>query len=189
MMADKLEATITIREVKQRKSDFVKLTDNSGKTFNCSEMKYLRNATDGRPIFVEGRKLDIVYHEYQGEHNGKSYVSKYIDECRPSEAPNTWPDKEPFQGGGKSYSGNGGGNSKPKGDFRTPDQIMRGNAVYDACVRLQGVDGLSAKDVLAEANEYYQWMKGDLANLVEQAVTVFEAKPDPDEDIPFDRSW
>ena len=40
-MSERLTATITVREIKQRKPDFVKLTDMSGKTFNCNDERLL----------------------------------------------------------------------------------------------------------------------------------------------------
>jgi hypothetical protein len=188
------DATITVRQIHIKEDGYVNFEDTSGKRWNCNKQKYLGNASDGNPIFHPGRKLDVAYNTTEPK-PGKKYGSKYIEECRPSDKPNTWPDKEPFQGRGQSsnQSSAGGNGSKAKGEFRSPDQIMRSNALHSACVRLAGIDSISAADVLAEADAYYTFISGSLADkglsngglseYVAAAETQLAATPD--EDIPF----
>ena len=197
-MAEKIEATITVREIKKRDADFVKFGDASGKIFNCNVQKYMANASDGEPIFNPGRRLDIFYHEYEGETpQGKPYVSKYIDECRPATKSNTWPDKEPYQGGG----GNGShGPSSRTGEFRTPEQIMRGQAADVVShlvepVPIEKLDGAVISALLDAAEIVDTYISGTLAcrpvdngglaDYVAQAAETFDGKPEPDDGVPF----
>lgn len=201
-MSDRLNATITIREVTQRKPDFVKLKDNSGKVFNCAAEKLLGrwnedDGGDGRFILDVGRHLDIAYHEYEGEHNGKPYVSKYIDSAHRADAqkPNTWPDKEPFGGGGGGSYSSGGNGSKSKGDdFRSKQQVNKSHTLHALCVLRQGTD-ISIAELLEQCEVADNWVmggsladkatsNGGLADYVKQAVDNLDAKPDYD-DVPF----
>jgi len=188
------EATITVRQIHIKENDYINFEDSSGKRWNCNVPKYMGVASDGNPIFHPGRKLDVAYNTTDPK-PGKKFGSKYINECRPSDKPNTWADKEPYQGGQSSNQSSSGNGSKPKGDFRSPDQIMRSNALHSACVRLAGIDSISAADVLAEADAYYTFISGSLADkglsngglseYVAAAKDTFGATPEPDDDIPF----
>ena len=199
-MAEKIEATVTVREIKKRDPDFVKFGDASGKIFNCNVQKYMANASDGEPIFNPGRRLDIFYHEYEGETpQGKPYVSKYIDECRPATKSNTWPDKEPYTGG--SHGGNGShGPSSKTGEFRTPEQIMRGQAAdvvsnLTEPVAIEKLDGAHISALLSAVDMVDTYISGTLTNKAQdngglaeytaQATEVFDAKPEPVEEILF----
>ena len=194
-MSERLTATITVREIKQRKPDFVKLTDMSGKTFNCNDEKLLgvwreEVGGDGRYILDEGRHLDIVYHEYEGEHNGKPYTSRYIDSARRADPskPNTWPDRESFRSGGE-------GGQKPKDDFRSKEQVSRSHTLHALCVLRAGTD-ISISDLLEQCEIADNWVmggslsdkvtdNGGLAEYVAQAAQTLAATPEPDDDIPF----
>jgi hypothetical protein len=187
------EATITIDEVVTYESDFVKFKAQ-GKTFNCKVRKYIQNATDGKPIFSEGRRLDVVFAEYQPE--GQKFASRYINECRPATKPNTWPDKEPYQGGGgSSPRSNNGGQPKGDGDFRSKSQVNRSHTLHALCVLRAGAD-ITLADLLEQCELADNWVMGSsladkavsnggLAEYVAQATETFSAKPEADDDVPF----
>ena len=180
------DATITIDEVVTRKPDFVKFKAQ-GKTFNCNVKKYMQDASDGRPVFSEGRKLDVAFNEYQPE--GQKFASRYINECRPAEPPdkpNTWADKEPYDPSRKSGGGgNSSGGKKQADEFRSKDQVNRSHTLHAICVLRQGAS-MTVDELLEECDIADNWvMGGSLAEHVAAAVQQLDATPVPDDEIPF----
>jgi len=177
------DATITVRQIHIRENDYVNFEDASGKRWNCNVKKYLGDASDGKPVFNPGRKIDIAYNTTEPK-PGKKFGSKYINECRPADPPdkpNTWADKEPYDPSRNSGGGNSGGGGHHKGEFRTPEQIMRGQALE------------IAEGDLEKAKELYAYIfgaiehkvEGGLSEHVAEAQQHLDAKPEPDDDIPF----
>ena len=173
------EAVITVLEIVKADPGFVKLKDASNKTWNCNEQKLLRTASDGNPVFHPGRKLEVSYNEYQPE--GQKFASRYINDARPSDKPNTWPDKEPYRGGGGGHAPSNGG-FKKNGEFRTPEQIMRGEALAAAVACSE-----KAEDALELAKTYfYPFILGEFEAKVADVKEAFGATDEADDDIPFD---
>jgi len=172
------EAVITVLEVVTAKPDFVKLKDASNKTWNCNEKKFLVNAHDGNPVFHPGRKLEVFYSEYQPD--GQKFASRYINDARPSDKPNTWPDKEPYKPGSSPRTGSG---FKKNSEFRTPEQIMRTSAI-ECAVAYASKDN-SLDDIILYAKAFYAWILGDFEAKVEEVQEAFGATVE--DGIPFDQ--
>jgi hypothetical protein len=167
-------AVIKIGEVdKYTQGEYAHFRDASGKAWNCNKSEYVRNAqSDGKPIFTPGRKLKVAYNTAEPK-DGRKYGAKWINEVAPAEDSDqiTWPDREP-------YVPKGNGGFKNNGEFRTPEQIMRGQALE------------IAEGDIEKAKEFYAWILGDFKapeeKVVERAIEVLDATVEDDDDIPFD---
>lgn len=96
-------AYITVDNVDKLQDDYMHFKDKSQKAWNC-------NKTALFPVLVAGNRVKIDFNE-TAPSGGRKYGSKYINQARLANADdpgNTWPDKEPYRGGGN----NGGGVSK-----------------------------------------------------------------------------
>jgi len=92
-------AVITIDNIDKHEAAYMHFKDKSQKAWNCTKPELIAN-------FAEGERYFIDYNETQPK-PGQKYGSKYINRARfwkEEDGPNTYPDKEPYTGGG-------GGNS------------------------------------------------------------------------------
>jgi hypothetical protein len=163
------QAVIKVGEVDRYDSgEYAHFKDASGKAWNCNEGKYIRNAKDGKPIFSTGRRLKVAYNTSEPK-DGRKYGAKWINEVALAEDSEqlTWPDREP-------YVPKGNGGFKSNGEFRTPEQIMRGQALE------------IAEGDIEKAKEFYAWILGDFKtqNLAEEAQEKLDAVP-VDDEFPF----
>lgn len=90
-------AFITVDNVDKDEVDYIHFKCKSQKAWNC------KNA-DLFPLIKPGNRIKIDYSEGKVK-PGMKYPPKYINNARIAtgdDPPNTWPDKEPYSGGGKS---------------------------------------------------------------------------------------
>ena len=174
------DATITVRQIHIRENDYVNFEDASGKRWNCNVKKYLGDASDGKPVFNPGRKIDIAYNTTEPK-PGKKFGSKYINECRPADPPdkpNTWADKEPYDPSRKSGGGNSGGGKKQTDEFRSKDQVNRSHTLHAICVLRQGAS-MTIDELLGECDIADNWVMGSsLAEHVAEAQQHRQAEPE-----------
>ncbi len=177
-------AVIKVGPEKERSSEKVKFSDGSGKVFNCNKAKYLGNASDGTPVFHEGRIIKVVYNLVPQSDPTRKPMRWIEDVGLPEPGEDlTWADKQPYRGGG-GHNG-GGSTSDRSGEFRTKYQLMRGEALQ-AATRLLAGNGATAGDVVALAGEFYKYVEGD--QLGDAAATVSEelpVTPVEDDEFPF----
>lgn len=96
-------AVIKIREMMPAKPGNLKFKDTSNKTWNCAKEELI-------PHFAVGERYTIDYNESSFQGSNGPVTMKWVNKARfwrDGDGDNTWPDKEPYQGGG-SYSGNKG---------------------------------------------------------------------------------
>ena len=163
------QAVIKVGEVDRYDAgEYAHFRSADGKSWNCNEGKYIRNAKDGKPIFSTGRRLKVAYNTSEPK-DGRKYGAKWINEVALAEDSEqlTWPDREP-------YVPKGNGGFKSNGEFRTPEQIMRGQALE------------IAEGDIEKAKEFYAWILGDFKTqeLVEEAQEKLDAVP-VDDEFPF----
>jgi len=168
-------AVIKIGEVdKYTQGEYAHFRDASGKAWNCNKSEYVRNAqSDGKPIFTSGRKLKVAYNTAEPK-DGRKYGAKWINEVAPAEDSDqlTWPDREP-------YVPKGNGGFKNNGEFRTPEQIMRGEALAAAVACSE-----KAEDALELAKTYfYPFILGEFEAKVAEVQEALGATDD--DSIPF----
>lgn len=92
-------AVITVDEVDRKEAGYYHFKDKSQKAWNCNKPELF-------DLFVPGERIYIDYNEGKPK-EGRKYGSKYINRARnwkPEDGDNSWPDKEPYTGGG-SHSG------------------------------------------------------------------------------------
>lgn len=100
---------ITVRSVENTKPGTIKIKTNCNRTFNC-------NKDEITQLFAAGERYHIDYNESTFDGRNGPVTMKWINRARnwqEDDGPNTYPDKDPYQGGGKSYSGG----SKVKDNF------------------------------------------------------------------------
>lgn len=107
-------AVITIDNIDKHEPQYMHFKDKSQKAWNCTKPELIANFTEGERYFID-------YNETQPK-PGQKYGSKYINRARfwkPDDGENSWPDKEPYTGGGGNSNFNrGGGNvSTKKSDY------------------------------------------------------------------------
>jgi len=167
------EAIIKVGVVDTYKPDYVHFADASGKKWNCNDKKYIRDAeSDKKPIFREGRKLKVFFRFGEAKQGFKP--ARWINELAPAGADEatTWPDKEPYGGGS---SGGGSYQKKDKGEFRTPEQIMRSSALGLAVNHHTGKDG-PLEDVIETAQVFFAYIFGAFETKTEEHPLVEEAQ-------------
>lgn len=100
-------AIVTIREVDKQEPGYMHLFTKDGKAWNCNKPELF-------DILLAGERVKIDYNETEPK-GGRKYGSKYINRARTwqeDDGPNTWPDKEPYTGGG--YASKQGGKNVSK---------------------------------------------------------------------------
>ena len=165
--------------------------DMAGKTWRCNEAKLLRAASDGRAVFSTGRHLAVEFRESQPE--GQKFPSRWINEAYPAkdDEPDTFQPRAQgsYQGGGGGARPSGG-NSKPKGDFRSPSEIKRSTALGVAVSFYDGKDA-TIEQVIETAKVFAAYLDGafETQTIEHPAVTEAKAKLDAveadDDDVPF----
>jgi len=103
-------AVIKIDSFKTQEPGYVNFKSSDQKSWNCNKPELVEHLTVGERYYIE-------YNETEPK-PGYKYGSKYINKARfwkPEDGPNTWPDKEPYTGGGQSRSSYGG--SKVSKDY------------------------------------------------------------------------
>lgn len=107
-------AFITVGEIVKHDPGFVKMKGKEQKVWNCN-VSSLFEDDEGNLLWQPGTRLKIDYNETTPQAGRKP--SKYINNARPAreDEANTYPDKEPYQGGG-SYGGGASKNMK-KDDY------------------------------------------------------------------------
>jgi hypothetical protein len=165
-------AVIKVGPEKQRSSEKVKFSDGSGKVFNCNKTKYLGNASDGTPVFHEGRIIKVVYNLVPQSDPTRKPMRWIEDVGLPEPGEDlTWADKQPYQSGDKPGSG-----MRSNGEFRTPEQIMRGQSLECAVGFAK-----TAEEALEMARTFfYPYIFGEFEpkdDLAVAAATVAEELP------------
>lgn len=165
-----MNATLTVKEIKKNDVQlddqdnvvkvFVKFSSEDNRTFNASW-----RADNDKPqpdrkslkLIQEGAHLDVSYNESEGEYAGKPYTSRWVREIKEASGP--------------AAPSNG---SKPKGgEWRTPQQIMRGEAAL-CSARLLGDGPVSMETFFDTAKQIEQYITGDsLAGAVASAKAAF----------------
>ena len=97
-------AFITIDNIDKNEPAYLHFKDKSQKSWNCTKPELWQDENGGM-AWGPGTHIKIDYNEGQVK-PGYKYAPKYINNARPAQPDeaNTWPDKEPYQGGGGSYS-------------------------------------------------------------------------------------
>jgi hypothetical protein len=106
---------VTIREMMpSTKPGTVKFKTTDNRTFNCNKDEIIH-------LFAQGERYHIDYNETTFDGRNGPVTMKWVNRARnwqTDDGPNTYPDKDPYQGkGGGSYSGNSGGGSKVKDNY------------------------------------------------------------------------
>jgi len=173
-------AIIEVREVGTYKpGEYAHFNDVSGKAWNVGdELKdYLPNpqALGVRVTFAAGNKLKVQFEMHPGVNGRKpSRWVKKVRLAKDGEQISTGFEAKPAwqpRGGG---SGNGG--FKTNGEFRTPEQIMRGQALEAACGFIDKGDGISG--ALDTAKQFYAFIVGGFEGGAE-AIIVNELDATP----------
>jgi hypothetical protein len=121
-------AIIGVREIENTKPGTIKITGTDGKKYNCNKEAFIHG-------FAAGERYKIDYAESTFDGRNGPVTMKWINRARAwqqDDGPNTWPDKDPYQGGGsKSY----GGGAKVKDNFdpevsKTQTCINAAAAIY-----------------------------------------------------------
>lgn len=94
-------AFITIDNIDKEEPAYIHFADKSQKKWNCTKPELFRDE-NGQMAWGPGTRLKIDYNESTPKPPAK-YGAKYINNARPARTgeANTWPDKEPYQGGGQ----------------------------------------------------------------------------------------
>lgn len=105
-------AFITIDNIDKEEPAYIHFSDKSQKKWNCTKPELFRDE-HGQMAWGPGTRLKIDYNESTPKPPAK-FGAKYINNARPAQAgeANTWPDKEPYQGGQSYSSAASGGFSK-----------------------------------------------------------------------------
>lgn len=105
-------AFITIDNIDKEEPAYIHFADKSQKKWNCTKPELFRDE-QGQMAWGPGTRLKIDYNESTPKPPAK-FGAKYINNARPAQdgEANTWPDKEPYQGGQSYSSAASGGFSK-----------------------------------------------------------------------------
>lgn len=97
-------AFITVDSIMRQDPGFIKFHDKSQKVWNCNKPELFTDDA-GQLAWGPGTRLKIDYNETTPQPGRRP--SKYINNARPArpDEANTWPDKEPYQGGQFSSGG------------------------------------------------------------------------------------
>jgi hypothetical protein len=105
-------AFITIDNIDKEEPAYIHFADKSQKKWNCTKPELFRDEY-GAMAWGPGTRLKIDYNEAPVKTPAK-FGAKYINNARKAQPdePNTFPDKEPYQGGQSYSSAASGGFSK-----------------------------------------------------------------------------
>lgn len=149
-------AFITIDNIDKEEPAYIHFADKSQRKWNCTKPELFRDEQGGM-AWGPGTRLKIDYNESPPKPPAK-YGAKYINNARQATADeqNTWPDKEPYQGG-QSYT------SAASGGFN------RGATVKDDSARTHDIH----KQVAAKcAMDYFVSEQASVADLEASFATV-----------------
>ena len=132
-------AVITVDKIDKKEAGYIHFKCKAQKAWNCNVDEIIADLT-------EGERYKIDYNETQPS-GGRKYGSKYVNRARlwqPEDGPNTWPDKEPYTGGGGSFAPKAGGSVSKDFDTGTSMRQTASNAAMAWCaVNVKTIDELA----------------------------------------------
>lgn len=160
-------AVIKIREIDKKEAGYIHFGTTDGKVWNCNVQELIAD-------LAEGERYKIDYAE-TAPSGGRKYGSKYVNRARPwqpEDGDNTWPNKDPYTGGGNKTSGGTMSNSKSDYDPEIGKRQTAANcagAIYANCMQGGGAIDLDefavTFPVLAEVVLKFVDAKGSVAGV------------------------